>query len=135
MEDYINSVIVDSLPSAITLQELLVASESDPTLKITRDCLETGNWTSAPQPFQILKEELCQKRGLILGNDRFVIPDVMRPRILQLAREGHQGITKVNSISGKESGGLAWIFKLRDTYMNHLVAKSWARNLPRSHSE
>ena len=32
VEDYVNSIVVDSLPSAITLQELLLASEYDPTL-------------------------------------------------------------------------------------------------------
>ena len=65
-EDYINSLIVDSLPPAISLQELLLASESDPTLKVIKECLDTGNWEKAPKPFQLLKEELSQKRGLVL---------------------------------------------------------------------
>ena len=33
IEEYVNFIIVDSLPLAITLQELLLASECDPTLK------------------------------------------------------------------------------------------------------
>ena len=86
---------MDSLPSAVTLQELLVASESDPTLNTVKDCLDTGNWSAAPQPFQVLREELSQKRGLVLRDNRIVIPHAMRPRILELAHEGHQGITKV----------------------------------------
>ena len=95
VEDYINSIIVDSLPPAISIQELVLASESDPTFKVVRECLNTGNWENAPKSFQLLKDELCQKRGLLLRNNRIVIPDVMRHRILQLAHEGHQGITKV----------------------------------------
>ena len=43
VEDYVNSTVVDSLPSAITLQELLLASESDPTLKTIKECLDTGS--------------------------------------------------------------------------------------------
>ena len=86
---------MDSLPPANSLQELLLASESDPTLKVIRECLDTGNWEKAPKPFQPLKEELSQKRGLVLRNNRIVILEIMRPRILQLAHEGHQGITKV----------------------------------------
>ena len=74
---------------------MVLASESDPTLKVIRECLDTGNWEKAPKPFQLLKEELSQKRGLVLRNNRIVIPEIMRPRILQLAHEGHQGITKV----------------------------------------
>ena len=91
----IGSVIVDSLPSAVTLQELLLASECDPTLKTIKEALDTGNWSAAPKPFADLKDELCQKHGIILRNNRIVIPDALRPRILQLAHEGHQGITKV----------------------------------------
>ena len=52
VEDYVNSLIVDSLPSAITLQELLVASESDPTLNTVKDCLDTDNRSVALQQCQ-----------------------------------------------------------------------------------
>ena len=95
VEEYVNSIIVDSLPSAITLQELLLTSECDPTLKTIKEALDTGNWSAAPKPFADLKDELCQKRGIILRNNRIVVPDALRARILQLAHEGHQGITKV----------------------------------------
>ena len=95
VEDHINSVIADSLPPTVTLQELLIASESDPTLKIIASCLNTGKWDTAPEPYKALKDELCQKRGLVLRNNRSVVPEAMHPRILQLAHEGHQGITKV----------------------------------------
>ena len=89
VEEYVNSIIVDSLPVAITLQEPLLASECDPTLNAIKEALDTGNWSAAPKPFADLKDELCQKRGLILRNNRIVIPDALRPRILQLAHEGH----------------------------------------------
>ena len=94
VEDYVNSIVVDSLPSAITLQELLLASEYDPTLKTIKECLDTGDRSAAPAPFADLKEEICQKHGIILRNSRIVIPYAPHPRILQLAHEGNQGITK-----------------------------------------
>ena len=93
VEEYINSIIVDSLPSAITLQELLLVSECDSTLNTIKEALDTGNWSAAPKPFADLKDELCQKRKMILRNNCIVIPDALRPCILQLAHEGHQGIT------------------------------------------
>ena len=95
VEDYINAVIMASVPTAVTIQELLLVSESDPELIIIKECLDTGQWDTAPQPFRAVKDELCQKRGLILRGNRIVVPESMRPRILQLAHEGHQGITKV----------------------------------------
>jgi len=107
VEEYVNSVIVDSLPSAITLQELLLTSECDPTLKTIKEALDTGNWSAAPKPFANRKDELCQKRGIILRNNRIIIPDALRPRILQLAHKGTKASPKLNSISDKESGELA----------------------------
>lgn len=53
-EDYINSLIVDSLLPAISIQELLLASESDPTLRVIKECLNTGNGKNTPKPFQVL---------------------------------------------------------------------------------
>ena len=86
VEEYINSIIVDSLPSAITLQELLLASECDPTLKTIKEALDTGNWSAAPKLFADLEDELC--RGIILRNDGIVIPVALRPRILQPRSQG-----------------------------------------------
>ncbi|XP_068685012.1 uncharacterized protein [Montipora foliosa] len=96
VEKYVNSIVLDSLPSTITLQELLLASESDPTLKTVKESLDTGNWSAAPKPFADLKDELCQKHGIILWNNRIVIPNVLHSRSsVQLAHEGLEGITKV----------------------------------------
>lgn len=54
VEEYVNSIIVDSLPSVITLQELLLASECDPTLKTIKEALDTGNSGQLHQsPLQI----------------------------------------------------------------------------------
>ena len=56
VEEYVNSIIVDSLPSAVTLQELLLASKYNPTLKTIKEALDTGNWSAAPKPF-------CRSKG------------------------------------------------------------------------
>jgi len=52
------------------------------------------NWSAEPKPFADLKDKLCLKCGIILRNNRIVIPYALRPCVLQLAHEGHQGITK-----------------------------------------
>jgi len=104
VEEYVNSIIVDSLPSASTLQELVVTSKCDPTLKTIKEALDTGNWSAAPKPFADLKDELCHKCGIILRNNRIVIPDALRPGILQLAHEGHQGITKTKHLRKRIEG-------------------------------
>ena len=46
VEEYVNSIIVDSLPSAVTPQELLLASECDPTLKSIKE--GTGQLHQSP---------------------------------------------------------------------------------------
>ena len=132
VEEYVNSIIVDSLPSAVTLQELLLASECDPTLKTIQEALDTGNWSAAPQPFADLKDELCQKRGIILRSNRIIVPDALRPPILQLANEGHQGITKVKQHLRQR---VWWpgIDIQAERYVRE--SKSWAPHLPQSPSK
>ena len=71
--------IVDSLPSAVTLQELLLACECNPTLKTIKEALDTGKWSATPKPFADLKDELCQKCGIMLWNNRIVIPGALHP--------------------------------------------------------
>ena len=66
VEEYVNSIIVDSLPPVVTLQELLLTSECDPTLKTIKEALDTGNWSATPKPFADLKDELFQKHGIML---------------------------------------------------------------------
>ena len=53
VEDYVNSIIVDCLPSTITLQELLLASKSEPTLKTTKECLDLGTGQLHQRPLLI----------------------------------------------------------------------------------
>ncbi|XP_068704816.1 uncharacterized protein [Montipora foliosa] len=105
VKEYVNCIIIDSLPSAVTLQELLLASECDPTLKTIKEALDTGYWSAAPKPFADLKDELCQKRGIILRNNRIVIPDAVR--IFSWYTRLIKASLRLNSISDKESGGLA----------------------------
>ena len=103
VEKYVNSIIVDSFPSAVTLQELLLASECDPTLKTIKEALDIGNWSAAPKPFANLQDELCQKHVIILRNNR-IIPDALCPHIHKRATKASP---RSNSISDKASGGLA----------------------------
>ena len=102
VEEYANSIIVDSLLSAVTLQELLLTSERDPTLKTIKETLHTGKWSAAPKPFADLNDELCQKRRIILRNNSIVIPDALHPCILQLATRAVKASLRLNSISDKE---------------------------------
>ena len=41
-----------------------------------------------------VKNELCTYGELLLRGSRLVIPQKLRPRVLELAHEGHQGIVK-----------------------------------------
>lgn len=45
--------VVDCLPSAITLQEFLLASKSEPTLKTTKECLDLGTGQLHQRPLLI----------------------------------------------------------------------------------
>lgn len=85
---------------AVTREELVKASQSDPQLQRLaeqipcpwprryRDC------PSALQPFYRSREELGVVDGVLVRGDRLLVPASLRPRLLAAAHEGHQGMVR-----------------------------------------
>ena len=47
-----------------------------------------------PKSYKLVRYELCTIGKLVMRGNRIIIPRCLRPRVLQLAHEGHQGIVK-----------------------------------------
>ena len=100
-EKYINSVICYAVPKALTLSEIIEESQSDNILVKLQKCISTGIWPGKdPQlrQFTNVKNNLTTKSGVILLEDRIVIPESLRKRTLDLAHETHMGIVKTKSL-------------------------------------
>ena len=57
-----------------------------------RCCWKTGDWSAAPSPYRLLRDEITVVGRLVMRGMRIVIPVSLGKRVLQLAHEGHQGI-------------------------------------------
>ena len=59
-----------------------------------RNCLSTGEWDNAPPQYKAVRSELSILGKLALRGTRLLIPAKLRDRVVDLAHERHQGLTK-----------------------------------------
>ena len=95
-------------PKTLTLEDIKPATRNDATLTAVENAITTGNWQehgldqevnkSDFQSFKILKDKLCTQDSLILRGHRLVIPEALREKIVDIAHEGHMGITKTKAL-------------------------------------
>ena len=113
-EAVINALISYNVPKTITLSEVLQASKTDNELTMVGKCVISGKWGKDDilKPYKLINNELTIKSGIIMKGDRIVIPEKLRSRILNIAHESHEGMTKAQCYVIK-FGGLKSINKLR----------------------
>lgn len=114
-EEYINFVIRDSKPKAITESIVRTETSNDRTLQVVIALTTTGQWDEiamykdselvnydALQSFRSVQDELTVSRSIegdvLLRGTRLVIPQSLQRQTVDLAHEGHQGITKTKSL-------------------------------------
>ena len=92
--DYVNFVVDNAVPRAMTRQEIEKASEEDEELKIVRDNINNNvSWErNKVSNYKVVKDELCTLGSLVLRGTRLVLPKLLRPRAMSIAHEGHPGI-------------------------------------------
>lgn len=99
-DDVVAVAAVTAQLEAVQRDELLAATRSDPVLRQLmqqiprrwprrrRDC------PGELQPFFHCREELTLVGDLVVRGQRVVVPAELRPRMVALAHEGHQGIVR-----------------------------------------
>ena len=94
-ECFVSSILVDSTPSSITLQEIMAESLRDPMLSKLRDCINSGKWSEQGMTgYKQVRRELMCKNGIVLRGQRMVLPSSLRERALKLAHSTHMGMTR-----------------------------------------
>ena len=96
--EMVAAVFQESL-HAVSLPKFAAACDTCPELTQLRCQIQTGwlkcrkNVTSGLVPDFNVKDELVVDNSLIMrGTDCFVVPVSLRPRVIDLAHEGHQGL-------------------------------------------
>lgn len=97
VDAYVNFVITNAMPSAVTLQEIKDATATDETLQNLARVITTQKWHEVGKDvgqYQQIKQELSVSNGVILRGTRIIVPGRLRQRVIMLAHSGHQGIVK-----------------------------------------
>ena len=108
-EEYVDFISQTSVPNAIVLEEVQAATKEDKALQIVIEMCASGHWhkrdkndidPNTLRQFQSIRDELTVNRNgnVLLRNTRIVIPASLQARAIQLAHEGHQGISKTKAL-------------------------------------
>lgn len=108
VEAYVNFVMTTSLPKAVTLETVKSATAADHTLQKVIQMHISGKWPtkhtdcdidkSLLDSFRQVSNELTFSNGVLFRDTRIVIPKSLQKKVINLAHEGHQGISKTKSL-------------------------------------
>ena len=92
-EIWVNRVIQDVVPEAVTLAEVREATQQDPLLSKLMADIQRGRLSEELRntEYKGVFEELTTTSGVILKGERLVMPKALHPMVIALAHEGHQG--------------------------------------------
>ena len=108
-EQYVNFVMTQATPKALSKDDIIKATAQDATLPEVMRLISNGRWNnlkpvngvepSTLKIFANVRNELTSVDGnIVLRGNRIVIPDALQKRVIELAHEGHQGLVKTRSL-------------------------------------
>ena len=101
-ENYINAIVAEALPAAITLEQVERATAFDKELQELKDWIRASPRPKLPlnlHQYKHVQDDLsCTNNDVILRGSTVLIPSSMRSQVLDLAHGGHQGIARTKSL-------------------------------------
>ena len=93
--DFVKTIVVNSVPVALSPREIEEASYNDEELCQVKNCVHSGNWERCTLSSYVpILDELCIYGEILLRGTRIVVPRVLRDKVVRSAHEGHQGMIK-----------------------------------------
>ena len=99
-EHYINYVFTQSVPKSIKKEEIIKAAQEDDVMKelVRRIRGSKFNRPISSEFNSILGELSVTNEDVVMRGKVIVLPSVLRRRVIEIAHESHQGITKTKSL-------------------------------------
>ena len=91
-EDNIRSAELDFM---LDLETLIKETAADPDLIELNCCIEDNNMEQIPQNYKTVAKKLTHRWGIIMVDDRIIIPKSLRYAALNALHFGHPGINKM----------------------------------------
>ena len=80
----------------MSFTDLVVATNNDPELSLTRQCLlDVKPKTDVPIRYRKVYEELSTNLGVVIRDDKVVLPKDLRYQFMQLLHANHLGAGKM----------------------------------------
>ena len=94
VEEYINSVVCQSLPIALPLAEIQKETNMDKTLSLLKKCIHTNKLKPELKDYHKVHNDISVSNELVMLNNKIIIPSSLQQTVLKLAHEGHQGMVR-----------------------------------------
>ncbi|XP_055634193.1 uncharacterized protein K02A2.6-like [Toxorhynchites rutilus septentrionalis] len=82
-------------PSAITLDDIRKETNLDDVLKEVVESIKTQVWPSSLCAYQAFSKELGVIQGVVVRDDRIILPSKLLQRALDIAHRGHPGVVSM----------------------------------------
>ncbi|XP_055525274.1 uncharacterized protein K02A2.6-like isoform X2 [Wyeomyia smithii] len=92
-ESYVHWVTSNAMLVALKITKIEQASDLDKSIQSVKVGLEQDVRSEDASSFRVFATELCFANKILLRGTRIVIPEALKLRVLDLAHEGHPGIT------------------------------------------
>ena len=93
-EIFINKVVEELLPAAVTRKMLRKATEADEQLQMLKEDIMEGQCRNSLHQYTQIFGELAVVDGLVVRGEQLVIPKELWKHVIQVAHEGHMGQDK-----------------------------------------
>lgn len=92
-EYYVNWIAEQATPKALQTAEIIEHALKDNTVQALKTAIYENTWTDELKPFKIFETELCFAGEILLRGSRIVMPESLRERTMEIAHEGHPGMS------------------------------------------
>ena len=102
-KELVSSIVRRNVPQLLSVEEVRKATPHDPVLLEAMDIVQNGNGESRYKsedlgPYKLLRSELSVANGILLRGSRIVVPKALQRKVVNISREGHQGIVKTKQL-------------------------------------
>jgi hypothetical protein len=99
-EEYVNFIASNSIPKAMTIDEIIAATNLDRSLQGLRAAIKLNKWDcDIVNPYKPIKDELTvTSQGLVLRGTRIVMPRSLQQRAIEIAHDTHLGLSKTKAL-------------------------------------
>jgi hypothetical protein len=100
-EQHINFITASSIPKSMSVPEVQEASVADPEIQAVIKAMTSQNWTNLKtSAYFKCREQLSVStdRKTLTKNNKLCIPRALQAKAIQLAHQGHQGVSKTKEL-------------------------------------